>query len=102
MMGARAAIELFPLDALLMFDMHSLCLHLKRALGVVLAVREAMWDELLGMISAAVVDERGAEDLARYGFFPHEDTPEQVRAKFVQLVEQYKRYVCLQRAIICA
>lgn len=89
--GARAAIELFPLDALLMFDVHSLCLHLRRALGVVLALREAMWDELLAMAA----DRRGggARELVRYGFSPHEDTVEQLRAKFGQLLEQYKRYV---------
>ena len=88
---------MFPIDALLIFDVHSLCLHLRRALGVVLAVREPMWDELQAMVASAAGDGSGrtrrAEELERYGFFPHEDTMEQMRAKFVQLLELYKRCV---------
>lgn len=87
--GERAQIELFPIDGLLMFDLHSLCLHLRRALGVVLSLREAMWDEL-----AAVWDAKPAErsvDLEKYGFSYSEDTLESARGKFVALLDQYKR-----------
>ena len=89
-MGGRAAMELFPLEGLLTFDVHSLCLHLGRALGVVLGVREAMWDELRAMAA----ERAGARRLRRYGFFPSEDTEAQMREKFLQLLEQYKRYAC--------
>ena len=65
--GERSQIEMFPIDGLLMFDMHSLCLHLRRALGVVLAIREAMWEELISLVTS----QRPDVDLAKYGFFPH-------------------------------
>ncbi|KAI0748386.1 hypothetical protein C8Q80DRAFT_1344601 [Daedaleopsis nitida] len=84
--GERSQIEMFPIDALLMFDVHSLCLHLRRALGFVLAIREAMWEELQTMLT----NPRRGVDLDKYGFFVHEDTVESMRAKFVQLLDQYK------------
>ncbi|KAI1784003.1 hypothetical protein LXA43DRAFT_289577 [Ganoderma leucocontextum] len=85
--GGRTQIELFPVDGLLMFDVHSLCLHLRRGLGFVLAIREAMWEEL-----AALVTSPGGSDvdLTKYGFFPHEDTLQSMRSKYVQLLDQYK------------
>ncbi|KAI0780464.1 hypothetical protein BD413DRAFT_463145 [Trametes elegans] len=84
--GERAEIEVFPIDSLLMFDLHSLCLHLRRALGVVLGVREAMWDELQAMWKAP----RPSVDLGKYGFSLSEDTLETVRSKFDALLDQYK------------
>ncbi|PIL24402.1 hypothetical protein GSI_14155 [Ganoderma sinense ZZ0214-1] len=86
--GGRTQIELFPVDALLMFDVHSLCLHLRRALGFVLAVREAMWDELAALVTAPGAC--GDVDLTKYGFFPHEDTLQSMRSKYVQLLDQFK------------
>ena len=85
--GGRSQIELFPLDGLLMFDVHSLCLHLRRALGFVFAIREAMWEELISLVTS----QRPDVDLAKYGFFPHEDTLDTMRCKYVQLLDQYKR-----------
>ncbi len=90
MIGERSQIEMFPIDALLIFDLHSLCLHLRRSLGVVLAVREAMWEELQSLVTSP----RSDVDLDRYGFYVHEDTMESMRAKYVQLLDQYKRCVC--------
>ena len=87
--GARSQIEMFPIDALLIFDVHSLCLHLRRSLGVVLAVREAMWEELQSLVTSP----RSDVDLDKYGFYVHEDTIESMRAKYVQLLDQYKRCV---------
>ncbi|EJF66251.1 hypothetical protein DICSQDRAFT_165948 [Dichomitus squalens LYAD-421 SS1] len=84
--GGRSQIELFPLDGLLMFDVHSLCLHLRRALGFVLAIREAMWEELASLVTSPARD----VDLTKYGFFPHEDTLENIRSKYLQLLDQYK------------
>ncbi|KAI0807654.1 hypothetical protein C8Q74DRAFT_1363141 [Fomes fomentarius] len=84
--GEKSQIEMFPIDALLMFDVHSLCLHLRRALGVVLAIREAMWEELQSLVTSPRPD----VDLDKYGFFVHEDTIESIRAKYVQLLDQYK------------
>ncbi|KAI0636518.1 hypothetical protein C8Q77DRAFT_1154455 [Trametes polyzona] len=84
--GERAQIELFPIDGLLMFDLHSLCLHLRRALGVVLSLREAMWDELQTAWTAGEADLR----LEKYGFALGEDTLESVRGKYVALLDQYK------------
>ncbi|RDX46898.1 hypothetical protein OH76DRAFT_1406497 [Lentinus brumalis] len=86
MIGERSQIEMFPIDALLIFDLHSLCLHLRRSLGVVLAVREAMWEELQSLVTSP----RSDLDLGRYGFYVHEDTMESMRAKYVQLLDQYK------------
>ncbi|KAI0723782.1 hypothetical protein C8T65DRAFT_627413 [Cerioporus squamosus] len=84
--GERSQIEMFPIDALLIFDVHSLCLHLRRSLGVVLAIREAMWEELQSLVTSP----RSDVDLDRYGFYVHEDTMESMRAKYVQLLDQYK------------
>ena len=89
--GGRSQIELFPVDALLMFDVHSLCLHLRRALGFVLAIREAMWEELVALVTAP---QGGREvDLTKYGFFPQEDTLQSMRSKYVQLLDQFKQCV---------
>ncbi|KAI0371662.1 hypothetical protein BV20DRAFT_992578 [Pilatotrama ljubarskyi] len=87
-MGERAQIEMFPIDGLLMFDLHSLCLHLRRALGVVLSLREAMWDELQALWK--VPREARDVDLAKYGFSLGEDTLETVRGKYIALLDQYK------------
>ncbi|KAI0707807.1 hypothetical protein C8Q76DRAFT_628262 [Earliella scabrosa] len=84
--GERSQIEMFPIDGLLMFDVHSLCLHLQRALSVALAIREAMWEELQNLVTSSRPD----VDLDKYGFFVHEDTMESMRAKYVQLLDQYK------------
>lgn len=89
--GERAQIELFPIDGLLMFDLHSLCLHLRRALGVVLSLREAMWDELQAAWKAA--PPMRDVDLEKYGFSYAEDTSESLRGKYIALLDQYKRCV---------
>ncbi len=96
--GERAQIELFPVDGLLMFDLHSLCLHLRRALGVVLSLREAMWDELQAVWTAA--PPMRDVDLEKYGFSYGEDTPESVRGKYVGLLDQYKRCALFVRAVL--
>ncbi|KAH9928553.1 uncharacterized protein BXZ73DRAFT_102389 [Epithele typhae] len=88
-LGASKTIELFPLDALIIFDVHTLCLHLHRALNVVLGLREAMWEELKALCSREF-SESDAPMLARSGFLPHEDTPGQLYAKFSRLMEHYK------------
>ena len=76
-----------------MFDVHSLCLHLRRALGFVLAIREAMWEELVALVTTPG---GGREvDLTKYGFFPQEDTLQSMRSKYVQLLDQFKQYVRL-------
>lgn len=97
--GEKSQIEMFPIDALLMFDVHSLCLHLRRSLGVVLAIREAMWEELQILVTSPRPD----VDLHKYGFFVHEDTTESIRAKYVQLLDQYKRCVSprFPSALLC-
>ena len=101
--GGRSQIELFPVDALLIFDVHSLCLHLRRALGFVFAIREAMWDELAALVTAAPSPGgRGSGsdvDLTKYGFFPHEDTLQSMRSKYVQLLDQYKQCVLRTRSL---
>ena len=38
-----------------------------------------------------VTSQRPDVDLAKYGFFPHEDTLDTMRCKYVQLLDQYKR-----------
>ncbi|KAI0823568.1 hypothetical protein BC628DRAFT_1383861 [Trametes gibbosa] len=86
--GERGQIELFPIDALLIFDVHSLCLHLRRALAVVVALREAMWDELQAAWEAPP-DMRDV-DLEKYGLSYGGDTLEGVRAKYLAQLDQYK------------
>ncbi|KAI0079642.1 hypothetical protein K474DRAFT_1617498 [Panus rudis PR-1116 ss-1] len=81
--GNDAVLELFPIDELTSFEEHSLSMQLYRAVGNVLAVREAMWDELIDQ----TMNDRAALD----GFgWEHDDDVFVNRQKFDALVERYK------------
>ncbi|PSR76683.1 hypothetical protein PHLCEN_2v8280 [Hermanssonia centrifuga] len=87
--GGASALELFPVcDAL---DGHSLYMQLHRAVSMVLATREAMWEELKERI------DHNRESLKAYGWEPSDfdevGNKERgvSRQKFDALVERYKR-----------
>ena len=77
------------MDRLTMLGNETLFMHLYVAAGMVLGAREAMWEELQSLVTSP----RSDVDLDKYGFYVHEDTIESMRAKYVQLLDQYKRCV---------
>lgn len=69
-------------------DEHTLFIQLRRAVAMVLAAREAMWEELKDII------ERDKELLMRVYGWQHADFDEDMsRQIFDALVERYKEYV---------
>lgn len=86
--GGGGGVELFPMESLLALEEHSLNMALFRALGLVLAVKEAMWEELLGRVA------RGDRQLVRYGWGKNDYSEGASRVLFDGLVEQYRKCVC--------
>lgn len=82
--GGAAAMELFPVCGMSGMDAHTLFFQLRRAVGQVFAVKEAMWEELREMI------EQDVETLFAYGWEPMDLDPESSRHKFDAMMEQYK------------
>ena len=80
-------MALFPPDALKKanLDEHSLFMQLHRALGQVVACKEAMWDELLVKI------ERDQESLRMYGWDDGDFSAATSRQKFEALFAQYMK-----------
>ena len=66
-------------------DAHTLFFQLRRAVGLVLAAQEAMWEELREML------EQDAHALRGYGWEPAEFDLESGRHKFDAMLEQYKK-----------
>ncbi len=85
--GDETALELFPMEIFGEFDEQLLFMQLYRAVGLVLATKEAMWDELKERLKR----ERGS--LAEYGWRDEEFLEDVSRRKFDALVERYKGYV---------
>ncbi|EED77760.1 predicted protein [Postia placenta Mad-698-R] len=85
--GGGGGVELFPMESLLALEEHSLNMALFRALGLVLAVKEAMWEELLGRVA------RGDRQLVRYGWGKNDYSEGASRVLFDGLVEQYRKDV---------
>ncbi|KAI0785068.1 hypothetical protein C8Q75DRAFT_343810 [Abortiporus biennis] len=79
-----SVLGLFPFEELSALDPHSLYMQLYRAVGVVLAVKEAMWDELKQKLK----DEKGS--LQAYGWDDQGYLEDVSRQKFDALVERYK------------
>lgn len=83
-------MELFPINALAGLDEHTLFMQLQRAVSLVLATKEAMWEELLDKV------DNNREFLEAYGFDEDDfERMEMIRAKFEAMVEQYKKLVSL-------
>ncbi|EKM61303.1 uncharacterized protein PHACADRAFT_84271 [Phanerochaete carnosa HHB-10118-sp] len=82
--GGAAAVELFPVCNVSGMNEHTLFFQLRRAVGQVLAVKEAMWEELKEKI------EKDGHALLAYGWEPADFDPESSRHKFDAMLEQYK------------
>ena len=82
--GDESVVQLLSTHNIALFEEHSLFMHLYRALGTVLAIREAMWDELQDIIK------RKPEALTIHGWEPTDFQNGMPRRKFDAMVEQYK------------
>lgn len=83
-LGGDAAYELFSMEELNKMDENTLYLHMYRAVGLVYAAKEAMWDELKALMS------RGPDSLAEYGWDESEYNEEASRERFDAMFERYK------------
>ncbi|KAI0936751.1 hypothetical protein AcV5_004813 [Taiwanofungus camphoratus] len=84
-MGDHNAAGLLPIDELYLLDEHSLYMQLFRAFGLVMACKEAMWEELMERVS------KGDEALRGYGWEVSDYAEVQSRQRFDALVEQYQK-----------
>lgn len=82
--GGSAAFQLFGMDALAELDEHTLFLHLQRAVRLVYAAKEAMWEELKLLLA------QGPAALEKYGWDDSEYTEEASRERFDAMFERYK------------
>lgn len=83
--GGSTAVELFPSCNLKTLDEHTLFIILNRAVGLVFAVKEAMWEELLEKI------ERDRETLIKYGWESGDYDRGTRRQRFEALIDQYRK-----------
>lgn len=83
--GEGGEVALLPMESLLALEEHSLNMALFRALGLVLAAKEAMWEELMVRVA------RGDRRLARYGWEGEDYSEARSRIRFEGLVEQYRK-----------
>lgn len=83
--GCMGLFELLPVCPLAGIDEHTLFFLLRRALGQVLALKEAMWDDLRERI------EQDAESLLAFGWELTDFDLESSRHKFDAMIEQYKK-----------
>ncbi|GJE86211.1 S-adenosyl-L-methionine-dependent methyltransferase [Phanerochaete sordida] len=82
--GGSEAYELFGMEALGELDEHTLFLHLQRAVGLVYAAKEAMWEELRILVA------QGPSALSKFGWDDSEYTEEASRERFDAMFERYK------------
>ena len=82
--GDESVLSLLPLPSIATFEEHSLFMHLYRAVGAVLALREAMWDELLEIIK------KNSDSLKVHGWESGDFQDGMARQKFDALIERYK------------
>jgi hypothetical protein len=82
--GGSAAYELFDMESLGDMSESTLFMHLQRAVGLVYAAKEAMWDELRALVN------RGPGSLAEYGWDESEYTKEASRERFDAMFDRYK------------
>ncbi|CAL1695096.1 unnamed protein product [Somion occarium] len=81
--GDDTVLNLFPIDELTSLEEHALSMQLYRAVGSVLAVKEAMWEELMEQMKD------NKDRLRGYGW-ENDDEQSVNRQKFDSLVERYK------------
>lgn len=78
------ALELLPASAMASFHEHHLFMHLRRAVGTVISLREAMWEELLEIIK------NDPKSLRKYGWDEGDFQDGNARPKFDAYVERYR------------
>lgn len=83
--GGASSIELYPQCNLETLDEHTLFIMLNRAVGLVFAIKEAMWDELLDKV------ETNRDILAAYGWESGDFHRDTCRQKFEAMLEQYRK-----------
>ena len=79
--------QLIPMETILGLPEHSLNMQLFRALGLVMSVKEAMWDELLARVQAK------DETLRKFGWGDEDYNEQASRARFEYAIDQYQRSV---------
>ena len=82
--------QLIPMETILSLPEHSLNMQLFRALGLVMSVKEAMWDELCERVGKA---EEGRRLRAECGWEDADFAEGALREKFEGWVERYRRCV---------
>ncbi len=84
-LGGELAIDIFPVEKVLLQDEQTKYMHLYRTVTWVLSTKEAMWDELLVRVQAK------DDSLKKFGW-AEEDYHEQAsRARFECAIDQYER-----------
>ena len=84
--------QLFPMETILSLSEHSLNMQLFRALGLVMSVKEAMWDELRERVGRA---EEGRRLRTECGWEDADFVEGALREKFEGWVGRYQRCVCI-------
>lgn len=87
--GSSKAPELFPSCNLQSLDEHTLFITLNRAVGLVFAVKEAMWEELVEKTK------QDKQSLVQYGWELQELDQESCRQRFEALIDQYRKWVSI-------
>jgi len=82
--GDESVLELIPTPAISNMEEHSLFMHLYRAMGTVMAIKEAMWDELVEIVK------KNSDSLMVHGWDATDFQDGMVRPKFDALFERYK------------
>lgn len=82
--------QLFPMETILSLPEHSLNMQLFRALGLVMSVKEAMWEELCERVAKAGEGRRLREEC---GWEDADFAEGALREKFEGWVERYRRWV---------
>lgn len=87
--GGPRAYTVYDMKNLGKVDDHNMFMHLQRAVGIVMGVKEAMWDELKIMV------DRRDDRLSKYGwkFDSIDFTPAESRKRFEWLWDRYREYV---------
>lgn len=83
--------HLFPMETILSLPERSLNMQLFRALGLVMSVKEAMWDELCERVGKAAEERRLREEC---GWEDADFAESALREKFEGWVERYRRWAC--------
>ncbi|TCD65656.1 hypothetical protein EIP91_002329 [Steccherinum ochraceum] len=82
--GDESVVEIIQTPQIASFEEHSLFMHLYRAVGTVLALREAMWEELSNIIK------KEPDSLQIHGWDASDFKDDRSRLKFDALIDRYK------------